>query len=482
LNIECRDRHVKSDAVTNRREFIQLGAMGLAAGLAAPAFGRERPTGGADEAFLDDLQRRTFRFFWETGNPENGLARDRWPRPSFASMAAVGFALTAYPIGVQRRFVTRRAGAARTLATLRFLANAPQGDAPAGMTGHKGFFYHFVDMERGARFERTELSTVDTALLLGGILFCRGYFDRPEELEIRELADRIHARVDWRWTQARPNRVALGWDPENGFLPYDWIARSEAMLVYILALGAPEHNLSPESWQLWSEGLPELWGREFGQDYLRYAPMFWHQYGHTWVDFRGIQDGFMRGKGIDYFENSRRATLAQAAYARANPMNWRGYGPSLWGLTACDGPADVTLRMNGAGRVFKSYSARGPHHFDDGTVSPTAVGGSVAFAPELCIPTLRAMRRDHGSDLYGHYGFLDALNPSFTDRSARLVHGRIVPGKGWYDTDYLGIDQGPILAMIENHRSGLVWQVMRGDPTVRRGLERAGFAGGWLGT
>ena len=473
---------MKSDAVTNRRDFMKLGALGLAAGLAAPAPGRDRPAAGADEAFLDDLQRRTFRFFWETSNPENGLARDRWPRPSFASMAAVGFALTAYPIGVQRRFVTRRDAAARTLATLRFLANAPQGDAPDGMTGHKGFFYHFVDMTRGTRFERTELSTVDTALLLGGILFCRGYFDRPGELEIRELADRIHARVDWRWTQARPHRVALGWDPENGFLPYDWIARSEAMLVYILALGAPEHGLEPEAWRLWSEGLPELWGEEYGQTYVRYAPMFWHQYGHIWVDFRGIQDGFMRSKGIDYFENSRRATLAQAAYARANPMGWRGYGPDLWGLTACDGPADVTLRIAGRERVFKSYSARGPGHFDDGTIAPTAVGGSVAFAPELCIPTLRAMRRDHGADLYGQYGFVDALNPSFTDTSVRRVHGRVVPGKGWYDTDYLGIDQGPILAMIENHRSGLVWQVMRGDPHVRRGLERAGFAGGWLGT
>ena len=468
--------------MTTRRDFIRMTALGLAGLGAGRAAGQSAP-GRADagtEAFLDDLQRRTFRFFWETTNPENGLARDRWPRPSFASMAAVGFALTAYPIGVQRRFVTRRDGAARTLATLRFLSNAPQGDGPAGMTGHKGFFYHFVDMGTGARFERTELSTVDTALLLGGILFAKGYFDRPEELEIRELADRIYARVDWRWTQARPHRVALGWNPESGFLPYDWIARSEAMLVYILALGAPEHGLEPESWRLWSEGLPELWGEDHGQHYIRYQPMFWHQYGHIWVDFRGIRDDFMRSRGVDYFENSRRATLAQAAYARANPMGWRGYGRDLWGLTACDGPADVTLSIDGRERQFRSYAARGPGHYDDGTVSPTAVGGSLPFAPEICIPTLKAMRRDHGADLYGRYGFLDALNPSFTDRSVPLAHGRIVPNKGWYDTDYLGIDQGPILAMIENHRSGLVWQVMRGDPHLRRGLDRAGFAGGWM--
>jgi hypothetical protein len=470
---------VKDDAVTNRREFIKLGAAGLALALTAPT--ASLAGNRADEAFLDDLQRRTFRFFWETCNPANGLARDRWPKPSFASIAAVGFALTAYPIGVQRRFVTRRDAAARTLATLRFLASAPQGDAPAGMTGHKGFFYHFVDMDRGARFEQTELSTVDTALLLGGILFCKGYFDRPEELEIRELAARIYARVDWRWSQARPHRVALGWEPETGFLPYDWIARSEAMLVYLLALGAPEHDLGPETWRLWSEGLPELWGTEYGQTYIRYEPMFWHQYGHVWVDFRGIQDGFMRSKGIDYFENSRRATLAQRAYAIANPHGWRGYGRDLWGLSACDGPVDATLLVGGRPRQFRTYSARGIDHNDDGTVTPTAIGGSIAFAPEVCIPTLMTMRRQHGSDLFGRYGFLDSLNPSLTNAAIQVPQGRIVPGKGWYDTDYLGIDQGPFLAMIENHRSGLVWEVMRGDPHLRRGLERAGIAGGWLG-
>jgi hypothetical protein len=452
-------------------------------GLAALAAGCSRPGPGAvaapDEAFLDDVQRRTFRFFWETGNPANGLARDRWPTPSFASMAAVGYALTALPIGVERGFVARGAAAGRALATLRFLASAPQGDAPRGMTGHKGFFYHFVDMAKGERFETTELSTVDTALLLGGILFCQAYFDRPAEHEIRDLADTIYARVDWRWSQARPPTVALGWSPEKGHLPYDWIAYSEAMLVYILALGSPTHSLGPESWAAWSAGLAERWGREGGQEFVRFGPMFGHQYSHVWVDFRGIQDEYMRGKGIDYFENSRRATLAQHAYARANPMGWTGYGPELWGLTACDGPADVTLNVGGRRRTFRTYSARGPGDFDDGTVSPTAAGGSVAFAPEICVPALAAMRRNHGGHLYGDYGFLDALNPSFPP-NVPLKHGKMVAGKGWYDTDYLGIDQGPILAMIENHRSGLVWKVMRGNPHIRRGLERAGFTGGWL--
>lgn len=464
----------------SRREFAQLAAVGLAAGCAPVPIGGGVQAGSHD-AFLDDVQRRTFRYFWETTNPQNGLAHDRYPTRAFASMAAVGFALTAYPIGVHRGFVERPAAAARVLATLRFLAAAPQGDAARGMTGHRGFFYHFVDMERGQRFERTELSTVDTALLLGGILFCQSYFDRPEEAEIRMLADRIYARVDWRWAQARPNLVSLGWNPETGHLPYDWIAYSEGMIVILMGLGAPRHALEPAAWNAWSQTLPRAWGQEEGLSFVRFPPLFGHQYSHIWIDFRGIRDAFMREKGIDYFENSRRATIAQHAYARRNPMGWRGYGNDLWGLTACDGPVDATLTVDGRAREFKSYTARGPGQFDDGTVSPTAAGGSIPFAPELCIPALAAMRRDHGTDLYGEYGFLDALNPTFTATGRRLQHGRVVPGRGWYDTDYLGIDQGPILAMIENHRSGLVWSTMRRNPYIRRGLQRAGFTGGWLG-
>lgn len=469
--------------MTSRRDLLKtalfaLGGLGLGCAPTARPVGA--PDAAGDEAFLDDVQQRTFRYFWETTNPDNGLAPDRYPSRSFASMAAVGFALTAYPVGVQRRWVERGAAAERVLATLRFLSAAPQGDAPAGMTGHKGFFYHFVDMAQGRRFERTELSTVDTALLLGGILFCQGYFDRPAELEIRELADRIYARVDWGWAQPRAPLISLGWNPEGGFLPYDWVAYSEAMIVYLMALGAPERPIDPAGWDAWSAGLPRHWGSEHGQRFVRFAPLFGHQFSHIWYDFRGIRDVFMREQGIDYFENSRRATLAQHAYAQANPMRWHGYGPDLWGLTACDGPVDATLTIHGRARAFRSYAARGPGQFDDGTVAPTAAGGSVPFAPELCIPTLRAMQRNHGADLYGDYGFLDALNPSFTDGSVGLVHGRVMPGKGWYGTDYLGLDQGPILAMIENHRSGLIWDVMRGNPHLRRGLERAGFTGGWL--
>lgn len=438
-------------------------------------------TPAAEEQFLDDLQERTFRFFWETTYPSNGLARDRYPTPTFSSIAAVGFALTAYPIGIERGYVDREAGRQRVLTTLRFLRAAPQGPQARGMTGHKGFFYHFVDIETGERFAETELSTVDTALLLGGVLFCQSYFDgtHPEEVEIRALAEELYARVDWRWAMARPPTIALGWSPETGFLPYDWIGYNEAMLVYLLALGSPTHAIDASAWAVWTRGYDGDWGTFFGQEHLRFAPHFGHQYSHTWVDFRGIQDDYMRRRGIDYFENSRRATYAQRAYAMANPLGWKGYGENVWGLTACDGPANVERGHAGEQRVFRTYVARGMDENDDGTLAPTAAAASIPFAPEIAIPAVREMHRRYGAHIYSNYGFLDAFNPSF-DFDVRPQHGRVIPGFGWVGGDYLGIDQGPILAMIENHRSELVWRVMRENRHIRKGLQRAGFTGGWL--
>ncbi|MEA3004104.1 MAG: hypothetical protein QOH81_2892 [Sphingomonadales bacterium] len=466
-------------AVTSRRTLLKTAALGLTG--AAFACGPLAAGRGAGTApFLDDVQRRTFRFFWETTNRDNGLAPDRWPTRSFASIAATGFALTAFAIGAERGFVARPAAAARVLRTLRFLAEAPQGDAATGMAGYRGFFYHFLDPVGGTRFGRVELSTIDTALLLAGALFAKGYFDRPAERAIGELADRLVDRVDWRWAMPRAPLIALGWHPESGFIAQDWVAYNEAMLVYLLALGAPADPAPPESWAAWLAPAAGKWRAWEGVPHLVFPPMFGHQYSHIWVDFRGIRDSFGRAHGLDYFENSRRATLAQRAYAIRNPMGWRGYGPDQWGLTACDGPADIVLRTGGRERNFHSYSARGPGEFDDGTIAPTAAGGSVPFAPEICVPALEAMARRHGPELYGAYGFADAFNPSFDDPSVPTRHGRVVRGKGWYDSDRLGIDQGPILAMIENHRSNLVWRVMREDPIIRRGLQRAGFTGGWL--
>ena len=435
------------------------------------------------EPFIEDLQERTFRFFWETANPANGLVPDRWPTPSFSSIAAVGFGLTAYPIGVERGWVTRQQAADRVHTTLRFLFEAPQGPEPTGVTGYKGFYYHFLDMQTGLRFQQVELSTIDTALLLGGVLVCREYFDGESEVEnaIRDYADSLVARPDWQWAQARPPAVSMGWHPERGFIEADWNGYNEAMLLYVLALASPTHPVDASAWTHFTSSY--RWEPFQGYEHVNFAPLFGHQYSHIWIDFRGIRDAYMRGRGIDYFENSRRAVLSQRAYAIANPMGWRDYGANLWGLTASDGPADVTLEYEGEQRRFWTYHARGAAMTeiqDDGTIVPTAAGGSVPFAPDVTLAALETMHDRYGEHLYGQYGFLDAFNPSFQWTDVPLRHGRVVPGVGWFDTDYLGIDQGPIVAMIENYRTEMIWRLMRENSIIIEGLRQAGFSGGWL--
>jgi len=462
--------------------------------LAAACGGRALDGAGSgawpdDAAMLDDLERRTFDFFWKTADPRTGLVPDRYPTPSFSSIAAVGFGLTAYPIGAERGYVTRAAARDRVLATLRFFRDAPQGDRARGVTGYRGFYYHFLDMKAGHRFEDIELSSVDTALLLAGVLFCREYFGgpEPEEVELRGIADALLARVEWRWIQARPGAISMGWRPGGGegagFIAYDWLGYNEAMIVLLLALGSPTFPVEPAVWDAWTSRYDQTWGVAYGQEHLGFGPLFGHQYSHVWVDFRGIRDRYMRARGIDYFENSRRATLAQQAYARANPRGWQGYGEHVWGLTACDGPGDLLLTIGGEVRELYGYAARGVGlgggPVDDGTLAPTAMAASLPFAPEIVLPGLREVRRRYGAHIYREYGFADAFNPSFPD-GMPVAAGTVVPGVGWVDADYLGIDQGPILAMIENHRSDLIWRVMRRSAYLRRALARAGFTGGWL--
>jgi hypothetical protein len=467
-----------------RASFALLSVFLLLPSCAEPPAPASLPAPDA-EAFLDSLQHRTFDFFWERANPANGLVPDRWPSPSFSSVAAVGFGLSAYPVGIERGWITRAEGRERVLTTLRFLWTSPQGPEPTGVIGHNGLFYHFLDMQTGHRFQTVELSTIDTALLMAGVLFCAAYFDAadPAESAIRAVADSLYRRVDWASMVNNPDRMSMGWHPETGFIASEWHGYDEAMILFVLALGSPTHPVDAALWDTYTSTY--RWGEYYGQEHLGFAPLFGHQYSHVWIDFRGIQDAYMRGRGIDYFENSRRATLAQHAYAADNPMAWQGYGEEVWGLTASDGPADTVLAINGEPRRFMTYSARGTSFTetrDDGTLAPTAVGGSVPFAPEITIPALRAMRERYDEHLYGEYGFLDAFNPSFHFQELRLGHGRVVPGVGWFDTDYLGIDQGPIVLMIENHRSGLIWDHMRRSPYIVEGLRRAGFTGGWLDT
>ncbi|HKI04404.1 MAG TPA: glucoamylase family protein [Thermoanaerobaculia bacterium] len=437
-----------------------------------------------NDPLLADLEERTFRWFWDLADPNTGLIPDRAPTPSFSSVAAVGFGLTAYVVGAERGWVGREQARGRVRKLLQFLLDAPEGPQARGVTSYKGFFYHFLDMKTGHRFETVELSTIDTTLLLAGVLTCQSYFDRdePDEAAIRDLAERLYRRVDWTFAQVRPPAVSHGWKPESGFIISDWKGYNEAMILYVLALGSPTHPVAPAAWDAWTSTYQ--WHRYFGQEHLTFGPLFGHQYSHVWIDFRGIQDAYMRERGIDYFENSRRAALSQHAYAVENPGGWRGYGDKLWGLTASDGPLDTALRIDGRDRTFHTYWARGasPQELtDDGTLVPTAAAASLPFAPEIVLPAIREMKERYGEHLYGRFGFLDAFNPTF-DVDVKPQHGKVVRGLGWFDTDYLGIDQGPIVAMIENHRSGLVWRLMRRNPHVRRGLERAGFSGGWLAT
>ncbi len=429
----------------------------------------------ARDAFLDMVQYRSFLYFWELSNPDNGLTPDRAPTPSFCSIAAVGFALSSYVVGVERGYITRDEARERVVATLQFFLHAPQGIEATRCSGYRGFFYHFLDLQTGLRYENVELSTIDTTLLLAGILTCQSYFDRDNsgEKEIRELADIIYRRMDWRWFQARQPLVCMGWHPESGFIPFDWQGYNEAMLLYILALASPTFPVAQEAWQEWTRTY--LWGTFCGETHANFSPLFGHQYSHIWINFRGIQDSYMREKGGDYFDNSRRAVYANRAYCLKNPGHWQGYGEHVWGLTACDGPGDCEVEINGEKRTFHGYWARGAslgEICDDGTIAPTAAGGAIPFAPEICIPALKEMYRSYGTRLFGRYGFYDAFNPTY-----RL-------GKqnkdGWFASDHLGIDNGPIVLMIENHYTGLIWQLMQKNPYIIAGLKKAGFHGGWL--
>ncbi|KAG1471112.1 hypothetical protein G6F57_011512 [Rhizopus arrhizus] len=337
---------------------------------------------------FDDIERRTFQFFWDTTNEINGLTPDRYPSRPFASIASVGFALTAYPIGIENGWVSRNQAIDRTLTTLKFFRDVPMGPQRTGKAGYKGFYYHFLDMQEGRRYDSwVELSSVDTALLMMGVLFAQSYYDGddPREKEIRQIADTLYRKIDWPWLQQRAPLISMGWFPESGFIDHDWMGYNEAMMVYILALGTPTHPVSPDAWTVWTRTYDNDWGVYQGQEYLSFGPLFGHQYSHVWIDFRDIQDAYMRERGSTYFLNSRSAALAQREYAIANPMQWKDYGENVWGLTASDGPQNTTQEYRGEQRQFRHYSSRGAglrENFDDGTIAPTAAIAAVVFAPE----------------------------------------------------------------------------------------------------
>jgi hypothetical protein len=469
----------------DRRKLLRSSSL-LMAGAALPHF--IAPAAAAPlrlPDFYEEIEQRTFRWFWTTVNRNNGLVPDRWPTPSFSSIAAVGFALPAYAIGVERGWCSRGEARDLTLTTLRFFWNAPQGPEPVGVSGYKGFFYHFLDMQTGARFRDVELSTVDTAILLIGVLFAGQYFDRdhPAESEIRKLSAALYDRADWNFFRSDGRAaISMGWHPESALIPADWVGFNEGMFVNILALGSPTYPGPANLWQQWTAPYPDRWRGEGPTRRIAFAPLFGSQYSHIFIDFRGIRDAPMRRAGFDYFENSRRETYANRAYCIRNPMRWRGYSERLWGLTACDGPGDFQLPYLGGTRAFHGYAARGPTDefggLDDGTIAPTAALGSLPFAPEIVIPCAEALLKQ--PRLFDAYGFKDSFNPSFTYTSVPVASGTVDPTSGWVAKDYLGIDQGPILLQSANYRDDFVWRYMRRVPAIRRGLKRAGFTGGWL--
>ena len=414
------------------------------------------------------LQRNTFKYFWQETNPRNGLIGDNTAADNVpASIAGVGFALASYPVAVERSYVSRRQAADRTLTTLRFFSGAPHGPTPDA-TGHRGFYYHFLDVESGRRKWRCELSTIDTTILIAGALTAAAYFDQATdaESEIRSLADALYRRVDWQWAQNGSQTVSHGWTPERGFRRYRWEGYNEALLLYVLALGSPTYPLPANSYQAWTSTY--RWTKLYGREFLYGGPLFMHQLSHLWVDFRGIQDTFMKGRAIDYFENSRRATYVQQQYAIRNPKGFRDYGPRVWGITASNGPGPATRRIRGRTRRFLGYQARGvPHGPDDGTLAPWAVVASLPFAPEIVLPTL-----EHCADRYrveNEYGLVCSINPTFPG-----------DGPGWVSKDHFALDQGPVILAIENYRSELIWRLMRNCSYVVDGLRRAGFSGAWL--
>lgn len=413
------------------------------------------------------LQLTTLRYYLHESNPANGLIRDKTQNGAPASIAAVGLALATLPVLVERGVVAREFAPELALKRLRFFRDSPQGPEPDA-TGYKGFYYHFLDMKSGRRVWNCELSTIDSAFLFAGMLTCAAYFDRdtPEEEETRRLAVELYSRADWTWALNGTAALSHGWRPESGFIPHFWKGYDEALLLYILGLGSPRHPLGPEHYAAYASTY--RWREVYGRELLDSGPLFTHQLSHLWIDFRGIPDRFMREHGSDYFENARRATYAQQAYAVHNPRGFAGYGEHCWGLTATDGPGWAKR----GDREFYDYVARGiPDGPDDGTLAPWVVLASLPFAPEIVVPTI-----DHMASLNvgvdSRYGFKPSFNPSFE-----------VPDSptGWWVSPYhFGVDQGPVILMIENHRTGLIWDLTRRSPYLVNGLRRAGFQGGWL--
>lgn len=443
---------------------------------ALPAATEAYPLSSADEAMLDTLQRAAFSYFVQHGNTSNGLVADTSRQGSHASIAVVGFALSAYPVGVERGWMTRSEALRRSVDALQFFQNSDQCGTPES-TGYQGFYFHFLHMDSGTRAWECEVSLIDTALLLVGMLTAAAYFTAatPDEIKLRALVDTLYHRVDWSWAQPTGTAVVHGWKPGSGFLNYGWEGYSEALLLYALGLGSPTHALTESSFPAWTSTYQ--WENLYGIDFLYAGPLFIHQFSHAWIDFRGIRDRFMREKHCDYFENSRRATYVQREYAIRNPRSFTGYDEDNWGLSAGDGPSTPRQQVAGCRQSFYGYAARGaPWGPDDGTISGPSVLSSLAFAPEIVLPALRKLQARSDGVLVRASGYNDTVRVEETANVAT----RVPTAVQWVSEGSFGLDQGMIVLMVENFRSGLPWRLLRDSTPIRTGLHRAGFRGGWL--
>ncbi len=423
-----------------------------------------------DAALVDRLQHSAFKYFLKYTNPENGLVADTSIGGVPCSIAAVGFALSSYPVGVERLWISREEAAERTVNTLRFFAEARQGEERHA-TGHRGFFYHFLHMDTGHRAWNSELSTIDTALLVAGILTAAQYFNREDdetETEIRELATFIYERVDWRWALNKGDTIAMGWKPSSGFLRWRYHGFDEAIILYTLALASPTHPIPQSSYDAFTSSYS--WMLHGEQSYLYAGPLFIHLFSHAWIDFRTIQDKPMAERNWDYFRNTQVMINVQRDYAERNPGQFVGYNRNIWGFSACDGPPP-TRRMRG-GRQPKvlGYAARGaPLGPDDGTIAPWAALACLPYDKQAALDGTKALLTTY-PNLLLEGGFPGGFNPTVKTKRP----------EGWVDDRTVGIDQGLVVMTIENDRSDFIWKLMRQSPVIRLGLERAGFTGGWL--
>ena len=406
----------------------------LGAGLTANAFASANGLSAEDDRFLEELERASFLFFWEQADPHSGLVKDRCAatgddKRNVASIAATGFGLAALCIGHKRGYISAPAATLRVIATLQFLWKS--------MPNHRGFYYHWANMTTGERVWESEVSSIDTAILLCGVLTCREYFHHSG---IRNLANAIFGRVEWTWGSEDTALVSHGWTPELGFLPYRWDSYSELMMVYLLGLGSGTHPLPEATWSSWKRTTFEYDGlRYIGS----YAPLFVHQYSQAWFDFRGKRDAY-----ADYFENSVISTEVHRRFCLELAHQFPDYSDDLWGITASDSEHGYV--------VWGGPPQMGPI---DGTVVPSAAGGSLPFLPPATLRVLKNIRNKYGSRAWTKYGFVNALNPL----------------KNWYDPDVIGIDTGITLVMAENLRDGFVWNTFMKAPEAQRGLRKAGF-------